>query len=138
MLRSIIAFVLLFTVTNSFATTHLPLRQEKILTVVVDSHGYNLMGRDTLTNDKLESEIKERLWKSYLGTGKMYDRIDLQMRGDVAPSVKTAAIEAIKKGQDKALAEYCVLKHKNSFDKLSAKDQEKIRQHYPVLFQQFN
>jgi len=137
MLRSIIAFVLLFTVTNSFAN-HKSLPQEKILTVVVDSRGFNVMGRDTLMNDKLESEIKERLWKSYLGTGKMYDRIDLQTHGDVAPSVKEAAIDAIKKGQEKALAEYCVLKHKNSYDKLSAKDQAKIRQHYPVLFQQFN
>lgn len=136
MLRSVIAFVLLFTVTNSFAA-HKPIRTEKVLTIVIDKNGYCLMGRDTLSNDNLEKEVKERLWKSYLGTGKMYDRIDLQTRGDISLSVKGAAIEAIKKGQEKALAEYCVSKYKDTFDKLSAKDQGKIRQRFPVLFQQF-
>ena len=80
-----------------------PVPQQKILTVAVDKNGQIFMGRDTLSLDRLPYEIQQRLFKSYLGTGKMYDQIQFQRIGDdVLPTIIHATTEAIKEGQQKA------------------------------------
>jgi hypothetical protein len=111
------------------------LSQQKILSVSVDKNGQVYMGRDTLSLDRLPSEIQERLFKSYLGTGRMYDQIQFQRMGDVLPTIIHATTEAIKEGQAKALREYCVSKYSAPFDKLNNNQQNKVRKNYPVLFQ---
>ena len=112
-----------------------PLPQQKILTVAVDKNGQIFMGRDTLSLDGLPYEIQQRLFKSYLGTGKMYDQIQFQRMGDVLPTIIHATTEAIKEGQEKALREFCVSKYSSPFDKLKSSQQGKVRKQYPVLFQ---
>ena len=112
-----------------------PVTQQKILTVAVDKNGQIFMGRDTLSLDRLPYEIQQRLFKSYLGTGNMYDLIQFQRMGDVLPTIIHATTEAIKEGQQKALREYCVSKYSAPFDKLNNKQQSKIQRQYPVLFQ---
>ncbi len=112
-----------------------PLPQQKILSVSVDKNGQVFMGRDTLSLDRLPYEVQQRLFKSYLGTGKMYDQIQFQRVGDVLPTIIHATTEAIKDGQQKALREYCVSKYSSPFDKLNNNQQSKIRRQYPVLFQ---
>ncbi len=112
-----------------------PIPQQKILAVSVDKNGQIYMGRDTLSLDRLPYEVQERLFKSYLGTGKMYDQIQFQRMGDVLPTIIHSTTEAIKDGQQKALREYCVSKYSCPFDKLKANQQVKVRKQYPVLFQ---
>ncbi len=111
------------------------LSQQKILAVAVDKNGQVYMGRDTLSLDRLPSERQERLFKSYLGTGKMYDQIQFQRMGDVLPTIIHSTTEAIKEGQLKALREFCVSKYSAPFDKLNSKQQSKVQRQYPVLFQ---
>lgn len=113
-----------------------PVPQQKILTVSVDNNGQIFMGRDTLSLDRLPYEIQQRLFKSYLGTGKMYDQIQFQRVGEVLPTIIHATTEAIKVGQEKALREYCVSKYSSSFERLNSNQQNKVRRQYPVLFQE--
>lgn len=113
-----------------------PVPQQKILTVSVDNNGQIFMGRDTLSLDRLPYEVQQRLFKSYLGTGKMYDQIQFQRVGEVLPTIIHATTEAIKVGQEKALREYCVSKYSSSFERLNSNQQNKVRRQYPVLFQE--
>lgn len=112
-----------------------PVPQQKILTVAVDKNGEIFMGRDTLSLDQLPGEIQQRLFKSYLGTGKMYDQIQFQRVGDVLPAIIHATTEAIKEGQTKALREYCISKYSSSFERLNNNQQNKVKKNFPVLFQ---
>ena len=94
------------------------------------------MGRDTLTVTQLTTEIQRRLWKSYLGTGKMYDALKVIFAGDVAEEVKKVVLESVHEAQQKALTEYCIDKHRKRFENLSSGQQKKIRKQFPVLFQE--
>jgi len=80
--------------------------------------------------------LQKRLWKSYLGTGEMYDAVHLEIakaaRTDIISNVK----KAIKEAQGKALIDVCLQKHKKLFNDLSSRQQEKIVKQFPVLFQQ--
>jgi hypothetical protein len=109
---------------------------EKIISITVSEKGYACIGRDTLTIDQLAAELQQRLWKSYLGTGKMYDAIHLQFTGEVLTSVKDSTMDAIRKAQKKALADICLEKYKKLFEDINSRQQDKIRKQFPVLFQQ--
>jgi biopolymer transport protein ExbD len=109
---------------------------DKLIIVVVNPDGNVFIGRDTLSIDKLADELQRRLWKGYLGTGKMYDGIKLQLEGEVLMGVKNSAMDAIQKAQKKVLTEVCLEKHKKLFESLSIRQQEKIRRQFPVLFQE--
>jgi len=67
----------------------------KILMIVVGADGKISMGRDTLLTTELAKEIKNRLWKSFLGTDRMHDVIKLEISGEASPTIRTAVIEAI-------------------------------------------
>jgi hypothetical protein len=108
---------------------------EKILIVRVNPKGQALMGRDTLNMEGLTKEIKERLWKSFLGTGKMPNKIALQFEGDVLMGTRGAAIEAIRKGQEQAMTEVSIQKYKRKFEDIGSRRQSKMKSQYPVLFQ---
>ncbi len=107
----------------------------KIISVIVNTNGMALVGRDTLTLTQLTPEIQSRLWKSYLGTGKMYDALKVIFAGDVPEEVRKATLEAVQEAQHKALTDYCLDKHHKRFDDLSSNQQKKIRKQFPVLFQ---
>jgi biopolymer transport protein ExbD len=109
---------------------------KKIITVTVDEKGYVFIGKDTLTPDELPDELQKRLWKSYMGTDKMYDAIRLEFSGEVTASIKGSIKNAIHEGQKKALTDLCLQKHKKLFEDLGNRQQRKIRKQFPVLFQQ--
>ena len=53
-------------------------KPQKIITVSVNEKGWVMIGKDTLTIDQLTDELQKRLWKSYLGTGEMFDAIRVE------------------------------------------------------------
>ncbi len=110
---------------------------EKILLVQVDEIGLIKIGRDTLGSDQLARYIQERLFKSYMGTGQMHDRIKLEKTDAQVPAlVMEVIIHEIKEGQRRALSELCVQKYIKSFEELDNRKKDKIRKQFPVLFQQ--
>jgi D-serine dehydratase len=108
---------------------------DKSITIIVNEKGRALIGRDTLAIDQLADELQKRLWKSYMGTGKMYGAIHLQFTGEVLMGARGSVMDAIKEAQKKALTEVCLQLHKNLFEKLTSRQQKKIQKQFPVLFQ---
>jgi len=109
---------------------------QKTITVTVDQKGWIFIGKDTLTTDQLAEELQKRLWKSYLGTGKMYHSIHLQHTGEVLPEIDQNVKKAIMESQQKALTDICLQLHKKLYEDLTNRQQRKIRNQFPVLFQQ--
>ena len=129
-----LAFTTAFLHSNkSFSTTNPP--AEKIITVKVNSSGIVLIGRDTVSSDDIALYIRERLFKSYTGTGKMYDAIKLVKDGSPEPVIIEVVIKEIKSGQKKALTELCLEKYKKLFENINGRQQEKLKKNFPVLFQ---
>lgn len=132
---SLLLLIVVCLTTKSFSANNMTLPPGKLIRIVVNEKGYALIGRDTLTANDLSPELQRRLWKSYMGTGKMYDSIKLEFEGEVLMGTKGAAMDAIKEAQEKALKEICLEKHKKLFDALSEGQKNKIRKQFPVLFQ---
>lgn len=110
--------------------------RKKIIVVNVIARGQAIIGRDTFSFDGLTKELKQRFWKSFTGTGKMQDAVQLQFSENVLMGVRSAAMDAIKKAQKEALADLCLQLHKKEYDELSSRQQAKIKRQYPILFQQ--
>lgn len=110
----------------------------KIIRVEVGTNAVSQIGRDTVFLEDLARDIQIRLWKSYLGTGRSYDRIEMIYEAGTPPGIRFAACEAVKLGQQKALGQICLDKHKRMFAALSAGQQKKIRKQFPVLFQELS
>jgi hypothetical protein len=108
---------------------------KKIITVSLNEKGWVMIGRDTLTIDQLTDELQKRLWKSYLGTGEMFDAIRLEFSGLPSAVIQKSARDAIKEAQRKALVDISVQKHERRFEDLSSRQQKKIKKQFPVLFQ---
>ncbi len=109
---------------------------EKILLVTVDEIGAITVNSDPVGSDILANYIQERLFKSYMGTGDMHDRIKLEKAGNDVPDLITETIKKeIKEGQKKALTSLCLSKYKQLFTDLDKKKQEKLQKQFPVLFQ---
>ena len=134
-----LAFILLFLIAEKSvqaAPIHAPVPQGKYINIVVKPNGTVLVGNDTLQIDKVAAEVQQRLWKSYLGTGKMYDGISIVMDGEVLMGVRGSALDAIRQGQEKALTELCVSKYEKEYKDLSPSQQDKLKRKFPVLFQE--
>ena len=110
--------------------------RKRVLLVRIDEIGIVTDGVDTISSDELADYINRRLFKSYMGNGKMYDLIRVEkINLGPMPDVLQTLLKEIALGQKKALADFCLHKYKKGFDALSAKQQKKIRKQYPVLFQ---
>jgi hypothetical protein len=109
--------------------------EEKVVYITVNPNSYVYIGPDTIHVSELGSNLRERLWKSYTGTGKMYDRIEVSWRGEITESQRNAATRAIKDGQQRALTEICLHKYKKLYESLSASKKRKLNKEFPVLFQ---
>jgi hypothetical protein len=107
----------------------------KTLEIKLSRYNQVFMGRDTLTVADLPKEIKSRLWKSYLGTGKMHDRIVMEVEAGVTKEMETALEGAIRQGLQMALKDICLEKHKQYFEDLTERQREKLKKQFPVLFQ---
>lgn len=109
---------------------------EKVLMVRVDDFSIITVGKDTVGSDQLARYIQERLFKSYMGTGKMHDKIILEKLFGGAPEpVMEVVVQEIKQGQQKALQELCLQKFRKTFEMLDKKKQGKLKKQFPVLFQ---
>lgn len=122
-------------ISTSFTLYPVTAPHEKILTVKLNSSGIISVGRDTIVADELARYIQERLFKSYSGTGKMFDTIKLLQDGEPDTGIKEKVIKEIAAGQKRALNELCLEKHKQLFDDIRKGQQEKLRKKFPVLFQ---
>ncbi len=108
---------------------------EKTITITINPSGQAIIGRDTFTVETLSPELHQRLWKSYMGTGRMIDRIIIKKDAEVAMGISDSIMTAIQKAQKDVLTEVCVQKNKKRFDELSARQQDKMKRQFPVLFQ---
>ncbi len=130
-----IVFLFVFSVTNLKASPIL-LPAEKILQVTVDESGTISVGRDTIGSDELARYIQERLFKSYMGTGQMHDKIKFLKANEAVPDmVIQVVLKEIQEGQQKALTQVCLQKYNNRFENVDKKKQDKLRKQFPVLFQ---
>lgn len=109
--------------------------QQKIITITATPSGSVYIGRDTLAIEDLAKELQTRLWKSYLGTGKMQDSIHLLFSGEVLMGTRGAVMDAIQEGQQLALKDICLQHYKTLFEELNEKQQAKLKKSFPVLFQ---
>lgn len=110
-------------------------KPQKIITVSVNEKGWVMIGKDTLTIDQLTDELQKRLWKSYLGTGEMFDAIRVESSGQTPAVIQKSVKDAIKEAQRKALIDISVQKHQRRFEDLNSRQQRKIKKQFPVLFQ---
>ncbi|MBK5270706.1 MAG: hypothetical protein JJE22_06800, partial [Bacteroidia bacterium] len=85
---------------------------QKIITPTINPKGRVLIGRDTLAIDQLADELQNPSWKSFLGTGKMFDTTRLE----TVTGVEEGVIESVKNVIHKA-------------------NKNKIERRFPVLFQ---
>ena len=108
---------------------------EKIITVNINGSGIITVGRDTISSDDLAMYIRERLFKSYTGTGKMYDAVKLVVSGGPQMVVLEKIKKEITNGLKKTLNELCLEKYKKLYDDLSSRKQSKLKKNFPVLFQ---
>jgi hypothetical protein len=110
--------------------------REKILWVAVDEIGTITVGGDTISSDDLARYIQERLFKSYVGTGEMHDKIKFSKKTDAVPDmVAEVVIKEIQEGQRRALTELCLEKYRALFENIEKRKQEKLKKQFPVLFQ---
>ncbi len=110
---------------------------DKILLVTLTENGIILVGRDTVNVDNLARYIQERLFKSYMGTGKMHDRIVVAQSGAISPDMTAnVVLNEIRNGQKRALAQISVQKFRKPFENLGSRQQDKIKKQFPVLFQE--
>ncbi|HPG10626.1 MAG TPA: hypothetical protein PLU37_03785 [Chitinophagaceae bacterium] len=135
-MRILLVAILIFIGKDLLAKSADDLTAEKIIELTVDRSGIIHTGRDTITTDDLPRYIQERLFKSYAGTGKMYDAIHLRS-GDGGPDATTleTIIKKIREGQERALNELCLQKYKKTYGAIDEKKKEKIKKQFPVLFQ---
>ncbi len=109
--------------------------QQKILNITIEKPGLAILSPDTLPLEELAKELRTRLWKSYLGTGKMQDGIRLHFAEDLPAEMKNTAIEEVNKAQTMALNDVCLQMHKKQFAALTPDKQAKLRKKFPILFQ---
>lgn len=133
MLRFILLPLLYFIVSNTTVRACPPL---KVITIVVDQQHGIIIGRDTVDTETLSKEVSERLWKSYLGTGKMYDSIRVVTKGEVLMGTRGAVFDAILNAQQTVLKRLCLQKYKRLYESLTAAQQQRLKAKYKVLFQE--
>ena len=108
----------------------------KVILLKINDAGLITDGLDSIALTDVAQYIRERLFKNYSGTGKMYDKIRIEKRGEhVTESSIEALVKEIKAGQKLALAEFCLHRYKKTFDELDKKQQQRLEKRYPVLFQ---
>ena len=133
-IRCVFLFFILLLLANKKVNASTP-SADKIITVKVNTAGIIYIGRDTISSDELALYIRQRLFKSYTGTGKMYDAIKLVKDGEPENVVFEIVRKEIASGQKKALNELCLEKYKQLFEDISSRQQQKLKKNFPVLFQ---
>ena len=89
-MRLLLSLLAITAFLSSYAVKKNP--AEKILLVQINDIGIISVNRDTVSSDILARYIQERLFKSYLGTGKMHSRIKLEKMNENVPDMVTEVI----------------------------------------------
>lgn len=108
---------------------------QKTVTIHVNEKGQVTIDRVTMYTDDLAKEVQQRLWRSYMSTGKMVSAINLSFDEAVSNETRNEVLFSIKTAQEKTLTVLSLHKHKKRFENISNSKQEKIRKQFPVLFQ---
>ena len=125
----------ILTLGNLFIFSMGTLHAQKKLTIQVNVKGDVTIDRITLLNADLAKEVQQRLWRSYMSNGKMLNTIVLHLDERVSEEIKNEVMFAIKTGQEKTLTVLSLHKYKKRFEDISTGKQDKIKKHFPVLFQ---
>lgn len=133
-------FVLLVSITLfTVSWTRQDSTSEKVLFVKVDDFGMITVAGDTVSAEHVARYVQERLFKSYMGTGQMYDRIQLEkLYGGAPGEVMEMLVKEIKDGQFKALQQLCLQKFNKTYAMLDSKKQDRLKKQFPVLFQEIH
>jgi hypothetical protein len=86
--------------------------------------------------DNLSQQIQQRLWRSYMGNGKMPDIIHIRFDTDVPINLRSAVFGAVRDGQERTLNVLSLEKFKKKFADASDKQKDKLKKRFPILFQQ--
>jgi hypothetical protein len=108
---------------------------QKTVTIYVTDKSELTIDGVTVYSDNLAKEVQQRLWRSYMTTGKMLQSIQLMMGDGVPETTRAMVQEAIKTAQSKTLTVLSLHKHKKRFEDISGNKQDRIRKQFPVLFQ---
>ncbi|HEX7906424.1 MAG TPA: hypothetical protein VF487_21265 [Chitinophagaceae bacterium] len=110
--------------------------QQKTLVIIVDAKGQVSIDRIKIETDDLPRELQQRLWRSFVGNGKMPQVIKVQFENELPPESTKAILEAVKQGQQRTLNILSLHKYKNKFENITTRKQDKIKKQFPVLFQE--
>jgi hypothetical protein len=134
-MRTLILFSFLLLLSPASQSKNLP-GGEKILEIHLSPEGLISSGSETIPQDKLAQYIRDRLFKSWQGNGKIYTRIKLDGGEQLSQVSREGIIQEIKEGQRLALVAFCLEMYRTEFENLDVKKQEKFRRKFPVLFQE--
>lgn len=88
-------------------------------------------------SETLSKELQQRLWRSFMGNGKMPERIELQFEEGTTNGIKNSIHKSIKEAQEKTLNMLCLHKYKKTATDIRGKQRSRLQKQFPVLFQQF-
>jgi hypothetical protein len=132
-----LAFLLFFIITGTSAHAVKNTAADKIISIVINTKEEIFIDGVRIDNmDHLPQQIQQRLWRSYMGNGKMPDHIRIYFENDISISLRSAVFGAVKEAQEKTLKVLCLEKYKKRFENTSSKQQNKLKKKFPVLFQQ--
>jgi hypothetical protein len=133
MLRSLIILLLLLPAIASHSIS-----PTRILHIhVAPKEEVSIDGVKIDISETLSKELQQRLWRSFMGNGKMPDGIELQFEETVTTGVKTSILKSIKEAQEKTLNLLCLHKYKKSSADIKGKQRARLKKQFPVLFQLF-
>lgn len=110
--------------------------QQKTLIINVDVKGQVSIDRIKIETEDLPRELQQRLWRSFVGNGKMPQAIKLQFENELPPESTKTIFGAVKQGQQRTLNILSLHKYKNKFENINNRKQDKIKKQFPVLFQE--
>lgn len=108
---------------------------QKTVVIHVNEKAEVMIDQAKYFTDDLAREVQQRLWRSYMTSGKMVQSIQLSFDAAVSEELKKEVLFNIKTAQEKTLTVLSLHKHKKRFENISSNKQEKIRKQFPVLFQ---
>ena len=126
-------FVLALLIVSISRGNQLPF--QKTVAIHVNEKGEVMIDQARYFTDDLAREVQQRLWRSYMTSGKMVQSIQLSFDAAVSEELKKEVLYNIKMAQEKTLTVLSLHKHKKRFENISSNKQEKIRKQFPVLFQ---
>ncbi|HET9430449.1 MAG TPA: hypothetical protein VFO70_04695 [Chitinophagaceae bacterium] len=115
-----------------------PVPLQKIITIQVNENGKVFIDRIAIESDQLPREVQQRLWRSYMSTGKMPQAIRLDYAASISPELRKSIEDGTRLGQGRTLTVLSLHKHKKKYEDLSNSKKEKIKKQYPVLFQKLS